>query len=355
MKFIEKISLQLLLIAFGGVILSSCHVVDEPTVVIPKTVDQYITQFSQFVTSEIAFVDSCKVGYNKGDFKGTTNFAPYKAAYLAALRADSAILVKPGVTITELVNANTALSVPGKAFWGSIYKTDFRPLNDSIVKADALNAATPVGVSGGQVLKDAKDVFSAAIATAKVTLIGVDRQIVETNAILYTAKKAFIAAIIPATIELYVQNSKDYLAAQILLVQNSQTGYDINQYIPTLQASYLNALLASQTVANTAGVTYAQLSASLDALTTPRKAFVANVSDRRTLNDAIIAAETLNTATAAGTSVGQVPQAAKTTFTAAITTAKTARDNPATIDGNVKAATYALGLAKTAFMSAIIK
>jgi len=355
MKFIEKVSLRFLLMVFLGGFLSACNAVDEPTVVTPKTVDQYIAQFSQYVTSERAFVDSCKVGYNKGNFKGTTNFTTYKAAYLVALKADSAALVKPGVTITELVNANTALSVPGKAFWGSIYKTDFRPLNDSIVKADALNAATPVGVAGGQVLLDAKNVFSAAIETAKVTLIGVDRQIVETNAILYAAKKAFIAAIIPATIEMYVQNSKNYLTAQITLVQNSPVGFDINQYIPTLQTNYLNSLLAAQTVANTTGVTYAQMSAALDALTAPRKAFVANVSDRKALNDAIVAAEALNTATVVGTATGQVPQAAKTTFTTAITTAKTARDNPATIDGNVKAATYALGLAKTAFTTAIIK
>jgi len=355
MKFIKKVSQRFLLMAFLGGILSSCNAVDEPTVVTTKTVDQYIAQFSPFVASERAFVDSCKVGYNKGNFKGTTNFAAYKAAYLIALKADSATLVKPGVTITELITANTALSVPGKAFWGSIYKTDFRPLNDSIVKADALNAATPVGISGGLVLLDAKNAFTASIATAKVTLIGVDRQIVETNAILFSAKKAFIAAIIPATIELYVQKSKEYLTAQITIVQNSPVGFDIKQFIPFLQSSYLNTLLAAQTVANTAGVSYAQLSASLDALTTPRKAFIANVSDRKALNDAVVAAETLNTATVVGTAVGQVSQAVKTIFTTAITTAKTARDNPATIDGNVKAANYNLGLAKIAFSTAIIK
>jgi len=359
MKYITKISRLFLLTLVGGILFSSCTV-DEPTVVTLKTVDQYIAQFSPYVKSESAKVQSCKVGYDKGDFApvSTTSFASYTAIYLAALNADSAVIVKPGVTITELIAANQSLAIPGKAFWGKINISDRRALNDLIVSSTTLNTSVITGTQAGNVLLDAKTVFTAAITTAAVTrdaLTTIDSQVKTAIDLLTAAKTVFTTAIIPATIDVYVQNSKVYLSAQIPVVQNSLVGYDINQYNTTLQTNYLNALLAAQTTANSAGVTYAQLSASMDALTAPRKAFIANVSDRRVLNDVIVAAETLNNATVVGTTSGQVPQAAKTIFSTAITTAKTVRDTPASADGTVKAAAYNLGLAKTTFSSAIIK
>ena len=56
-----------------------------------------------------------------------------------------------------------------------------------------------------------------------------------------------------------------------------------------------------------------------------------------------------------GTLPGQVPAAAKTTFTNAINTAITARDKATTNEGQVKAAIYNLGVAETNFKAAIIK
>jgi hypothetical protein len=200
MKYIKKISLLFLLTLLGGFVLSSCKV-DEPTVITPKTSDQYIKEFTQFVTSESATVRNCKVGYDKGNFTpvSTTSFASYKAAYLTALIADSAVIAKPNVTIAELVIANTSLAVPGKAFWGKINISDRRPLNDLIATATTLNNNAVVGSLTGNVSQAAKTAFTSAITTATTTrdaLTTIDRQVTDGITALNVSIKAFTDAII---------------------------------------------------------------------------------------------------------------------------------------------------------------
>ncbi len=200
MKQINKISLLVLLTLLFGFGFSSCTV-DEPIVVVPKTVDQYIAQFSAYVASERTIVDNCVVGYNKGDFTpvSTTSFNSYTTNYRNALKADSAVIVKPNVTIAELVNANTALATPGKTFWGKINISDRRPLNDLITEVTALNNNTAVGTAVGQVSQVAKNTLTTAIATATTTrdaLTTIDRQVNEGVTALNTAKKAFLDAVI---------------------------------------------------------------------------------------------------------------------------------------------------------------
>jgi len=200
MKYIKKISLLFLLTLLGGFVLSSCKV-DEPTIITPKTSDQYIKEFTQFVTSESATVRNCKVGYDKGNFTpvSTTSFASYKAAYLTALIADSAVIAKPNVTIAELVIANTSLAVPGKAFWGKINISDRRPLNDLIATATTLNNNAVVGSLTGNVSQAAKTAFTSAITTATTTrdaLTTIDRQVTDGITALNVSIKAFTDAII---------------------------------------------------------------------------------------------------------------------------------------------------------------
>jgi len=200
MKYIKKISLLFLLTLLGGFVLSSCKV-DEPTIITPKTSDQYIKEFTQFVTSESATVRNCKVGYDKGNFTpvSTTSFASYKAAYLTALIADSAVIAKLNVTIAELVIANTSLAVPGKAFWGKINISDRRPLNDLIATATTLNNNAVVGSLTGNVSQAAKTAFTSAITTATTTrdaLTTIDRQVTDGITALNVSIKAFTDAII---------------------------------------------------------------------------------------------------------------------------------------------------------------
>ena len=200
MKYTKKISLLFLLTLFGGFMLSSCKV-DEPTVITPKTADQYKQEFTQFVTSESLKVRSCKVGYDKGNFTpvSTSSFVSYTTAYLTALIADSTVIAKPNVTIAELVIANTSLAVPGKAFWGKINISDKRALNDLIVTASTLNTSTVVGTLTGNVTQDAKTMFTTAIATATTTrdaLTTIDRQVADGITALNVSIKAFTDAII---------------------------------------------------------------------------------------------------------------------------------------------------------------
>ncbi|MFT3753745.1 MAG: hypothetical protein QM800_13005 [Paludibacter sp.] len=197
MKLIN-ISKLFILLGFAIWSLNSCSA-DEETIIIPKTVEEYQQQMKQFVDSQIVIVKQCVIGYNKGDFKSATNFDAYKADYLAALRTDSAIIVKPDVTIAELVAGNKLLAIPGKNFNGSLWISDRRPLNDSIIAAEALNAATLTGTTTGSVPEEAKTTFTAAIAKAKTVRSAsttIERQVNEANVTLTAAKKVFVLAII---------------------------------------------------------------------------------------------------------------------------------------------------------------
>ncbi len=72
------------------------------------------------------------------------------------------------------------------------------------------------------------------------------------------------------------------------------------------------------------------------------------------MNDAIVDAEALNTATLQGSESGQVPAAAKPAFTAAITTAKSTRSLVAAIDRQITDAVNKLETERQAFVAAII-
>jgi hypothetical protein len=200
MKYIEKISVLSLLLIFFGLSFSSCTV-DEPTIVTPKTVDQYAKQFGDFVKSELHVVRTDTVGYAKGDFTpvSASSYKSYNLAYLSALMADSVVIVTPGVTITQLANANISLSIPGKAFWGKINISDRRALNTLIISATTLNNTAVVGSLTGNVSQDAKTAFITAIAAATTTrdaLTTIDRQVTDGLTALNLSIKSFNDAII---------------------------------------------------------------------------------------------------------------------------------------------------------------
>jgi hypothetical protein len=330
--------------------------------VILKTTDDYKSTLLGFVNSELDLLDTCIIGYNKFDFKvaSTSNYTPYKTAYKTVLDTVFARLNRPGITIASIIALDKTLSIPGKSFRDNLFQSDRRVLNDSIVRAEALNTATIAGTGAGQVLQAPKTTFTAAITAAKSTRdasITIARQIPPAIQKLEDAEVVFRAAIIPATIAEYQAKAKTYVASEKTFVDAATVGYDKDNYNVTQHAAYLAALVAADPVVNNAASTYTDISAALTSLATPGTAFHASkfICDRRPLNDSIVVAQTLNTATATGTSPGQVPAAAKTTFTSAITTAVTARDKATTTEGQVKAAIYSLRVAKTNFKAAIIK
>lgn len=172
---------------------------DEETVVIPKTLEQYKQEMQAFVTSQLNIVTGCVVGYNKGDFRSSTNYDAYTQAYKDILTAAQTVLAKPDLSISDIVKLNTSLSVDGKNFQSNLYISDRRPLNDVVVVCEALNTATLEGTAKGEVSADAKLTFTTAIAASKIVRNAsstVERQVAEEVVKLNAAKKAFEDAII---------------------------------------------------------------------------------------------------------------------------------------------------------------
>lgn len=202
MKYLEKISNLLILsvIIVSGIVLNSCSA-DEETTIIPKTLDEYKAQLSEFVTSEKTVVNNCTIGYNKGDFKvgSTSSFDSYKTSYLTVLNSAEVVLNSPDVTIEKIVTANKTLAVPGKAFTSSLFISDRRTLNDSTIVAETLNAATIAGTATTQVADSSKVSFTTAITKAKSARDAsttVERQVDDAVTELGDAKKIFMKAII---------------------------------------------------------------------------------------------------------------------------------------------------------------
>ncbi|MDO9633577.1 MAG: hypothetical protein Q7J05_00855 [Paludibacter sp.] len=173
---------------------------EEETVIIPKTLEQYKQEFQEFVTSQIDFVDNCVNGYNKGDFRSTINYGPYTTNYKTKLVAALAVLDKADLKIEDIAKAYTTFAAEGKLYQAEIFISDRRPLHELIVACDALNTATPDGSSSGSVNPADRVPFAAAIAAAKVKRTAtalVERQVQEEVDKLNAAKQAFESAIIP--------------------------------------------------------------------------------------------------------------------------------------------------------------
>lgn len=194
----------LLLALILGIGVSSCtkeQVFNET----PKTLEEYIAQMKPFVNAELPIVRNSVVGYDKNNYSVSlnavtaTSLVLVKAAYLTALKADSALIVSPNVTIPQLVAGNQTLGAPGKVFWTGINLCDKRPLNDAVVAANALNTATLAGTTPGTVAQAAKTTFVSAIAAATTTRDAVtttlDRQVTDAISKLADATTVFKAAI----------------------------------------------------------------------------------------------------------------------------------------------------------------
>ena len=204
MKFIGKnFQLFLLLLVFT-VGLNSCAR-EGMIEVTPKTLPEYIAQMGPFVKSELPIVRSCVVGYDKNNYSVSLNAVAatalnaVKGAYLTVLKADSALIISPSVTIPQLVAGNLTLGAPGKVFWNGINLCDKRAVNDAIVAANILNSSTLTGTTTGTVPAAAKTTFTTAIAAASTTRDAVattiDRQVSDAITKLADATTAFKAAI----------------------------------------------------------------------------------------------------------------------------------------------------------------
>lgn len=169
--------------------------------VIPKTLEEYKAELSAIVTSEIAKVQNCVVGYNKGNFKSQFEllFADYKYNYMSALVSAEATLARADLTIADIFAENKAIAVPGKAFNDNLYISDRRPIHELIVICDTLIAHTPEGIAVGQAPAAERNTFIAAVTRAKTirsTSTTIERQVSEAVEVLNQALTVFQSAII---------------------------------------------------------------------------------------------------------------------------------------------------------------
>jgi hypothetical protein len=183
MKLIKnKLPFLIYSFVFGLAIVISATSCQKDEVVVPKTLEEYKTELSSLVTSEKTKVENCVVGYDKGNFKGETNFQDYKYNYMLELVAAEEVLAKPDLTIADIVAANKALTSPGNDFNSSLFISDRRPLQEEIVYCDTLRVHTPEGTETGQAPAAARNTFIAAISDAKSVRdrsTTIDRQVSE--------------------------------------------------------------------------------------------------------------------------------------------------------------------------------
>ena len=160
---------NLLTYTVGLVLMAMAFGCGEEETVIPRDVQEYLDDLSIIVETEKAAVQTCEVGYNKGDFKvfEEMDFDTVTNRYLDSLIRAEEIMAIPGVTIEELMYANRAITVPGDEFHARVFISDRRPLQEAIVFCDTLRVNTPVGAEAGQAPHEADSIFKVAIDEAK--------------------------------------------------------------------------------------------------------------------------------------------------------------------------------------------
>lgn len=196
MKTKSCIKYLLLLTVIG--VMGACTTDDE-TVIVSKTLDQYKKEFQAFVTSQIDFIESRVVGYDKGNFRSNTNYEPYTSAYKAKLLAALTVLDKPDLVIGDIAQAYTKFASEGKQYHGEILISDRRPLHELIVDCEAINNETADGTARGEVNPADRTPFVEAITAAKAKRTSaalIQRQVEEEVMKLNAAKATFVAAII---------------------------------------------------------------------------------------------------------------------------------------------------------------
>ena len=371
MKYINKTSILFLLVILMGIGLTSCTN-ENPVVLNVKPTAQFIKQYTDFYNTESLILDSAKIGYKKGYFNPSqqANYTKFYTAYLTDLRADSALLATPGVTMAQLVLINKSMAVSGFNFVSRLNVCDKQALADSITHAFTLlgpatmkffGAVGTTGISAvGKVLPADYTNFNSVIAAsqpARDSATYVVPQVNKAIANIIAARTTYINAIIPSDVNLYKQKSKDYINSQLALCYKAIIGYGVYQYVPLVVNNYIKVLRPDSILAdpNTTTTTIDVMAAGNKTLETPRPLFAPNLYSHTVINDSINSALTLYNAIPSGTTVGTVPLSAKITFNSSITSSTTIRDNPFSLDTDMTASIFNLSKARNVFVAAIKK
>jgi hypothetical protein len=165
----------ILIMAIG---FSAC---EEDAEIVPKTLEQYKSEFSDLVSSEIEAVENCERAYGIGDFYTTEEvFDSVTSVYLDSLLVAEEVLAQVDVTIADIILANENLTIAGNVFNGKIYKSDRTSLNELIVECEGMRDTTQVGYYYSQCPPLADSIFGVAIEWASFwrgTITTLERQV----------------------------------------------------------------------------------------------------------------------------------------------------------------------------------
>jgi hypothetical protein len=301
-------------------------------------------------TAANSLLNDSSVGENVGQYPLAA-----KNTFEAAIDAAKAVLNNPA-TQAQLDAAQAALQTAITMFEASANQAgDKGEASIILTNATTLLNSSAVGEGVGQYPQAAKTTFEAAIATAKAVLNGS-----ATQAQIDAAQAALQAAITTFEATVNKQGNKGEasvtLSAADTLFNSSTVGEGVGQYPQAAKTTFEAAIAAAKAVLN-GSATQAQIDAAQTALEAAIAAFEATVNKQGNKGEASVtlsAADTLFNNSTVGEGVGQYPQAAKTTFEAAIAAAKAVLNGSAT-QAQIDAAQTALEAAIAAFEATVNK
>jgi len=301
------------------------------------------------ITNATTLLGSKTVGNAVGNVSQTTY-----AAFQAAISAATAVNSRTNATQAQVDAQVGALGTASTAFNNGVITqvaANKTGLTAALTSATALLGSKTVGTAVGNVPQAAYNALQAAINEGKVIsgeAYAPQAQVDAQAAALNAAMSAFNRAVIttpPVT--------KEALTAAI----DSATSLLVLNVPQAAREALLAAISSARTVKNNALATQAQVDAEVTALGAATTAFNNAVikADKTALTAAISEATALIGSKTVGTALGNVPQAAKDAFQAAITAATAVKNDANATQGRVDIQVAALGAATTAFNNAVIK
>ena len=303
------------------------------------------------LTSCLTLNNTTPVG--SGGTTGVKNvIAEDKTKFLNAISLATATRDAATTIDRQVKEAVTLLQTARLAFVSSIIPSD----SATYINASRSNVATQlatatnctIGYNVNQYLSALRNNYLKVLNTAQTTF----SQTKITFAQATTAMSSLStprAAFIPNVADKRTLN--DSIVADSLLNTQLFIGTANGNISSAVQSNLKSAILTATASRENAAATDGQTKAATYALSLYKNAVLASIP----LHYAINTANTLNTATLAGTTTGKVPQTAKTAFTTAISAAIAIRDSKTATAAQIVDAGVQLEKARVLFIAFIIK
>jgi hypothetical protein len=168
--------------------------------------------------------------------------------------------------------------------------------------------------------------------------------------------------IIPKPLETTRLEMSEFVKSEISKVSICVVGYNKGDFInvdkfDAYKADYMAVLISAETALLNPNITFADIVYINSTLVEKGTSFnnYLWISDRRELNDSIIASTELNNKTMIGFAIGEVSEESKNVFTSAIASAQAVKNTNLSIDRQINEAIIKLFESKKIFLNAINK